>query len=225
MKSSRRWIVLLLLLLIIAISLSGCGIFSNPSQPNHVEGADPEDMFELDEIQIEVEIPQEIDEADYFFTLDINREGTVFGEPVNYSQSDEVEVDVYAKDDKLYGKNEYGDQIVFVLQEGGCTMHCAGDIGYIVTGELDTHCIMTLHFTQIPHLTSCTSECAPGVPLTWTTGVGEVVIDPLEITFKDLSKGVSRIEELGNMKWESEYKLKEFHGTPSIKYCGKNDLP
>ena len=99
-----------------------------------------------------------------------------------------------------------------VVQENGCTMHCAGDIGYIVSGDLDTHCIMKLQITQIPQLTTCDSDCAPGVPISWATGVGEVIIDPLYLNFKDLAKGYSRIEQLGNMKWEANYKLKDFSG-------------
>jgi hypothetical protein len=215
-------------LILITFFVAGCK-YSNYLPPflrsSFKSEAEPEDMFELEEIPLEVTIPKEIKEADYFFTLEIKRDGTVLNEPISYSQSDEVEVVVYGKDERLLGENKHGDQIVFVLQEGGCTMHCGGDIGYIVIGDLDTHCIMELRFTQIPQMTSCTSECAPGVPLSWSTGVGEVIIEPLLVNFKDLANGVSRIEKLGNMKWEAKYKLKDFNGLPFIKYCDKNDLP
>jgi hypothetical protein len=206
-------------------SIVGCKYIPNSLWPFSGSEPESEDMFELDPIEIEVDIPKEIKEADYFFTLDITRDGAVQGEPVSYSQADDVEVVVYGKDNRLLGKNEYGEQTVFVIQEGGCTMHCIGDIGYIVIGDLDTHCIMELRITQIPQATSCTSECAPGVPLAWSTGVGEVFIDPLYTTFKELAQGESRIEQTGNMKWEANYRLKDFQGLPFIKYCGKNQLP
>jgi hypothetical protein len=228
MKFSKPKISIALTLLLTPLLIAGCRY--NKYLPSFLRSflesdPEPEDMFELEEIPIEVVIPKEIEEADYFFTLEIDRDGTVLDEAINYSQSDSVEVVVYGKDDRLFGKEEYGDQIVFVLPKDGCTMHCAGDIGYVVTGDLDTHCIMTLRITQIPQMTSCTSECAPGVPLTWSTGLGEVIIDPLLINFKDLAKGESRIEKLGNMKWEAKYKLKDFNGLPFIKYCDKQDLP
>ena len=225
MTTVHHKIASLCILFLFSLIISSCDLFSGGPKPDSPSNADPEDMFELDAIQIELDIPKEIEEAEYFFTLDINRDGTVQDQPVSYSQSDEVEVVVYGKDNRLLGKNEYGEQIVFVIQEGGCTLQCAGDIGYIVIGNLDTHCIMELRITQIPQITSCTSECAPGVPFAWSTGVGEVFIDPLLANFKELSSGVSRIEQTGNMKWEAKYKLKDFQGLPFIKYCDKNDLP
>ncbi len=211
----------ILTILLSYIFLTGCQ--QNPG--TLLPDPDPEDMFELPDVEIDAIIPKEIEDPDYFFTLEIDRVGTVLDDRLSYTQSDLVEVVVYGKDDQLFGKNEYGDQIVFVIQEDQCTLNCGGDIGYIVIGDIDTHCIMELRITQIPQMSQCTSECAPGVQLPWYTGVGEQILDPLLRNFKQLASGESRIEQLGNMKWEAKYTLKNFSGLPFIKYCDKSDLP
>ena len=209
------WIITFLTILLI---MTGCRLLPLDPVP------DP-DTFDLPEVQAEVKIPKEIEDPDYFFTLEIDRVGTLLDDRLSYTQSDLVEVVVYGKDDQLFGKNEYGDQIVFVIQENQCTMNCGGEIGYIVIGDIDTHCIMELRITQIGQMTQCTSECAPGVSIPWYTGVGEQILDPLLRNFKQLASGESRIEQIGNMKWEAKYTLKNFSGLPVIKYCDKSDLP
>ena len=98
MKISKFKICSALTIAIFSLFISGCK-FNKYLPPflRQPDGSDIEleDTFELDEIQIEVKIPEEIEEADYFFTLEINRDGTVLDDALSYSQSDEIEVVVY----------------------------------------------------------------------------------------------------------------------------------
>lgn len=203
------WIVFILLTI---LCLSAC------QSPGPTKPLPDPDTFDLPEIKVEVDMPENFNDPDYTFGLKIDRVGLSKGGDFQYGQSDLVEVIVKGKDNKIFGENQKGEQLV-VVETGECGMHCEGEVGYVIMGDIDTHCIMELKITQIGKPATCTSECAPGVELDWFTGVGEFYLEPIVTDFSTLYSGETRKENLGNMEWEATYTLTSFSGEPKIDWC------
>lgn len=176
------------------------------------------DTFDLPEVKVEVEMPQNIEDVDFILGLDITRIGLSISGEVEYTQADYIEVAVWGEKNMLYGINEEGDQIV-VVDNGECVMNCTGEIGYLVKGTIDSDCILDLTITQIGKPATCTSPCAEGVTFDWYTGAGEFMLEPLKTDLAALTSGITRKETLGNMEWKATYTLTSFSGESDLEDC------
>jgi hypothetical protein len=206
-------------LLVGLLCLTGCQLpwGNQPQQINPDSIPDP-DAFELPEVQVEVKMPENIEDVDFILGLTINRIGHSTAKDFNYIQEDNVVVAVWGEENLIYGINEDGNQLVNVIT-GECVMECKGQIGYMVKGTVAPDCMLNIRITQLGQPATCTSSCAEGVALPWYTGVGELILEPLKADFYALKIVVSREEVLGNMHWVGTYKLSSFSGKVNIKGC------
>ena len=215
---------IILIIISCTLVITGCSIFPLPSAPDPDDISPPEEVFEIPQVEVEVDMPVNIEDVDFILGLSIVRTVHIEGPEFDFFKEDVSEVAVWGEDNMLYGLDEDGEH-TFVITSGVCTVECPGKIGYLVKGFVRPDCMLEMWITQIPEPVVCTGSCpgGPDVPTMATTGLAEHVLDPLEADFVQLKDGVTRDEFIGNADWVANYKMTSFEGKVNIPGC-KYDL-
>ena len=190
------------------------------------------DTFDLPEIKVEVEIPDDIiypDKAfkdpEFILILKIHRIGHLTHPDENMVIDDTITVEAGGVLNVFYGLAENGKQIMTTENEA-CVMTCDGKVAYRVQGGFvkQADCRLKMIITPSGYPSACTSSCLPSdIVISSNTFAGALPIDPLDTNLANLARGVRTEEVLGNMHWVSTYTLLGVAGKLDDALCEYED--